>query len=68
VLEREYHPGTVIMDAPVEGDEFALVDLSGVALADLDTLEPNALHHSLRRILEEIDRPQDAVAGWNSAV
>jgi hypothetical protein len=30
--------GTVIMDAPFEGDGFDLVDLGGVTLADLDEL------------------------------
>jgi FXSXX-COOH protein len=56
-----------MMEAAPEG-EFDLVDISGVTVADLEALDPSAFHHSLRRILEEIDRPQDAVAGWNSAV
>lgn len=56
------------MDMAAEVDGFDLVDLEDVSLADLATLEPSVFAHSLHRILEEIDRPQDAVAGWQSAL
>lgn len=51
-----------------EEDEFHLVDLTGVSLDDLVELDPSVFAHSLRRVLAEIDRPQAAVAGWNSAM
>lgn len=57
------------IDAAVDGDgQFDLVDLSDVPLAELSNLDQSVFAHSLRRILEEADRPQDAVAGWNSAM
>lgn len=56
------------MEKTDEGYEFDLVDLTGVTLAELPQLDDSALAHSLRRILDEIDRPQDAVAGWNSVM
>jgi FXSXX-COOH protein len=56
------------MDTAADSDGFDLVDLDGVSLADLADLEPRVFAHSLHRVLEEIDRPQDAVAGWQSAV
>lgn len=58
----------VVTDTAAEGEGLDLVDLDGISLADLATLEPNVFAHSLHRILEEIDRPQDAVAGWQSAL
>jgi FXSXX-COOH protein len=56
------------MDRPTEDDGFDLVDLTGVGLDELMQLEPSVLAHSMRRILEDIDHPQDAVAGWQSAL
>jgi FXSXX-COOH protein len=56
------------MDANADETQFDLVDLNGLSLADLRGLDGSALAHSLHRILDDIDRPQDAVAGWNSAI
>lgn len=56
------------LDATVDDNQPELVDLSGLSLSDLSRLGGSAVAHSLRRILEDIDRPQDAVAGWNSAM
>ncbi|WP_407676748.1 FxSxx-COOH cyclophane-containing RiPP peptide [Phytohabitans aurantiacus] len=56
------------MDATVDDNQPELVDLSGLSLSDLSRLGGSVVAHSLRRILEDIDRPQDAVAGWNSAM
>lgn len=56
------------MDMDSEDYQFDLADLSDVSLADLPQLRSTVFAHSLHRILEEIDRPQDAVAGWNSAM
>ncbi|MEV6690316.1 FxSxx-COOH cyclophane-containing RiPP peptide [Micromonospora sp. NPDC051196] len=56
------------MDTTEDGSPGVLLDLSDVSLADLPELDGSAFAFSLRRILEEIDRPQDAVAGWNSAM
>jgi FXSXX-COOH protein len=55
------------MDQP-DDEGFDLIDLNGVSIADVMQLEPTVLAHSLHRILEEVDHPQDAVAGWQSAL
>lgn len=57
-----------MMDTTDGAPQGTLVDLSEVSLADLQELDQSVLAHSLRRILDEIDRPQEAVAGWNSAM
>jgi FXSXX-COOH protein len=46
----------------------ALVDLTDVRLVDLRALDRTVLGMALRRVLEEADRPQDAVAGFQSAL
>lgn len=56
------------MEPTVNDDRFDLVNLSDVTLDNLAELNENVFAGSVRRILEEIDRPQDAVAGWNSAM
>jgi FXSXX-COOH protein len=56
------------MSATAEDSQFDLVDLTGMSLADLSDPQQGVFAHSLSRILEEIDRPQDAVAGWQSAM
>jgi FXSXX-COOH protein len=45
-----------------------LVDLTDVRLADLRAIDGTALGSALRRILEEADRPQEVVAGFQSAL
>lgn len=45
-----------------------LVDVSSVSLSDLRGLEDSALARALRRVLDEVDRTQGAVAGWQSAI
>lgn len=57
-----------MMDTTDGTPQGTLVDLSEVSLADLQELDQSVFAHSLRRILDEIDRPQEAVAGWNSAM
>jgi len=56
------------MDATADGQDFDLVNLTGSCLADLRKLDRSVFAESLRRILDEIDRPQDAVAGWQSRI
>ncbi|WP_442935249.1 FxSxx-COOH cyclophane-containing RiPP peptide [Micromonospora sp. CPCC 206061] len=56
------------MDATVDDNQHELVDLSGLSLSDLSRLGGSVVANSVRRILEDVDRPQDAVAGWNSAM
>lgn len=56
------------MDRQADNEGFDLVDVSGLSLADLMEVEPVVLARSLHRILEEIDRPGEAVAGWQSVV
>lgn len=48
--------------------ESVIVDLTGVTLDDLRDLPDSVVAPALRRILEEIDSPQDAVAGFQSAI
>jgi FXSXX-COOH protein len=57
-----------MMDTTDGAPQGTLVDLSEVSLADLQELDQSVFAHSLRRILDEVDRPQEAVAGWNSAM
>jgi FXSXX-COOH protein len=56
------------MDATADDSQFDLIDLNAISLADLRGLDGSAFGQSLRRILDDIDRPQDAVAGWNAAI
>lgn len=56
------------MDATADDSQFDLIDLNTISLADLRALDGSAFGQSLRRILDDIDRPQDAVAGWNAAI
>lgn len=51
-----------------DDEEFDLIDVNHISVADVMQLQPNVLAHSLHRILEEIDHPQDAVAGWQSVL
>jgi FXSXX-COOH protein len=46
----------------------ALIVLTEVSLADLRALDETVLGGALRRILNEADRPQDAHAGFQSAL
>jgi FXSXX-COOH protein len=45
-----------------------LVDLTDLRLVDLRALDQTTLGTALRRVLEEADRPQDVVAGFQSAL
>jgi FXSXX-COOH protein len=45
-----------------------ILDLHGLTLADLRALDDGAAASGLRRILRDIDRPTDAVAGFQSAI
>jgi FXSXX-COOH protein len=45
-----------------------LVDVTNVNLAELRGLNDSALARALRRIFDEVDRSQGAVAGWQSAI
>ncbi len=45
-----------------------LVDVTHIRLADLRALENPALARAIQRILDDIDRSQGAVAGWQSAI
>lgn len=51
-----------------EAVEGALVDVAHLTLTDLRGLDDSALARALRRILDEVDRSQGAVAGWQSAI
>jgi FXSXX-COOH protein len=55
-------------DQRTDGHESDLVDLSQVSLDDLRSRSDASLSRALRRILQEADRPQDAIAGFQSAI
>lgn len=61
----EIEPGEATQPRDHECD---LIDLSGLSVEEVLRLKPTVLTHSLQRILDEIDNPQDAVAGWQSAL
>jgi FXSXX-COOH protein len=48
--------------------ESHLVDLAESSLADLQHRNESALQRSLCRVLEDAENPQDAFAGFNSAL
>jgi FXSXX-COOH protein len=52
------------------GSQCDLVDLCDVDLMSLSKIDlgGSVLEHSIRRILDDAGRQQDAVAGWNSAL
>jgi FXSXX-COOH protein len=52
------------------GSQSNLADLTSVDLGSLAGLDSDesAFGHSIRRILDDAGRPQDVVAGWNSAL
>lgn len=45
-----------------------LVDVTGLRLTDLRTVEGSALALALRRVLDDVDRGARTVAGWQSAI
>lgn len=54
---------------PMQPDfETELPDLADVSLEDLVGLDNPVLLESLGRVLEESDKPQDVVAGFQSAI
>lgn len=55
-------------DTACGDQQSSLLDVSRLSLADVRTLDDTAIAHSLRRLLEEVDEPRDAVAGWQSAI
>jgi FXSXX-COOH protein len=48
--------------------ETDLVDFAQISLAELPTFSNSVLQRSLRRVQEHADHPQDAFAGFNSAL
>jgi FXSXX-COOH protein len=51
-----------------DGYESDLVELGQLSLRELPTFADSALQRSLRRVHEHADNPQDAFAGFNSAL
>ena len=47
--------------------ESIMVDVSGMSLADLAGSGDTVLAHCLRRLAADLDRPGEAIAGFNSA-
>lgn len=61
------------MDGPTTDDpqcvlESAMVDVTGLSLAELAGAGDGALAHCLRRLLADIDAPGEPIAGFNSAL
>ena len=56
------------MTAPAVDLATDLVDLSDVDLHELTTIDHPVLAASARRVLADADRPQDIVAGFQSAI
>jgi FXSXX-COOH protein len=55
--------------APVDaGERFDLVDVSRLDVGQLCAMDDSVFAHSMRRILEDVDQPNEAVAGWNAAI
>jgi FXSXX-COOH protein len=46
----------------------ALIDLTDISLVDLRALDRTVLGGALRRILDSADNPEDAQAGFQSAL
>ncbi len=44
------------------------IDVSGLTFASLWDRDDQAIIHSVRQLLEEMDEPQDAVAGFQSSI
>lgn len=45
-----------------------LVDITDLSLTDLLSIDSPALADCLRRVVEDTDRPEGIVAGFNSAI
>ncbi|MEU8237657.1 FxSxx-COOH cyclophane-containing RiPP peptide [Actinoplanes missouriensis] len=45
-----------------------LIDVSRATLAELVATDDSALAHALRRVTDELDRPGEPIAGFNSAI
>lgn len=57
------------MTAPSPGNlPSALIDLTDISLADLRALDRTVLGGALRRIFDSADHPEDAQAGFQSAL
>lgn len=53
--------------------DFRPLNLVGLPLEELmkrlkDAEPGSALWHALQRVIQEVDKPTDAVAGWNAAI
>jgi FXSXX-COOH protein len=53
---------------PESGVESVMVDVTGLPLRDLAVAGDGALARCLRRLAADLDRPGEAVAGFNSAL
>ena len=59
---------------PVREWRSAMIDVSGLSLAELaataspDPADDSALAHSLRRLADDLARPGEPIAGFNSAL
>jgi FXSXX-COOH protein len=63
---RTWRGTPVTGETPEYDTEF--VDVTGIPLERLLALGDSALGQSLGRLAQEIDNPQDAVAGYSSAI
>jgi FXSXX-COOH protein len=56
------------MESTSEGRPSELIDLTNVRLADLRDLDATALARSIVLVVRELERPQEALAGFGSAI
>lgn len=56
------------MDGDIAEDLPPLIDLTRVSLDQLQALDNPVLNASIRRILAEIDRPSEVIAGFQSSI
>lgn len=54
------------MTDPLLGHEANLVDLTGLPLSEVLTMDESVLAQSLRRLTEEADQQEDIVAGFSN--
>lgn len=52
------------MTDPFVDDETGLLDLTDVPLDQVMALDESVLAQSLRRLVQEVDQPEDAVGGF----
>ncbi|WP_045745397.1 FxSxx-COOH cyclophane-containing RiPP peptide [Actinoplanes rectilineatus] len=45
-----------------------LIDVTGLSLGDVVTRRDSALDHAVKRVLTDLESPDDVISGWNSFI